>query len=86
MGDNIDISKPYPKIKKIFAGYIEEKSFEMLELDTGGYFCNNCTYFIKDKKECAIVSNSGPDVNEAKSGIIAPYGSCDLWVRNENVK
>ena len=84
MGNIIDKSKDFPKISKTTAGYIEEKRFENNNLATGGYFCSNCTYFIKDN-ECAIVKSSGSDVNENTSGEILPYGSCDLWVSsNEN--
>jgi hypothetical protein len=82
--DNIDTSNSYPKISKCTSGYVEEESFNITDLDTG-YFCNNCVYFIKDKK-CAIVRNSGPDVNGNESGIIAPYGSCDLWYPNKEVE
>ena len=39
-------------------------------------------YFIKDN-HCAIVEDSGPDVNGKESGIIAPYGLCTLWNPNE---
>ena len=86
MGDTIDTSTSYPKILKSSAGYIEEVRFENNDLDNGGYFCYNCTYFIKDK-ECAIVKSGGSDVNGNASGNILPYGSCDLWVSsNENVK
>lgn len=86
MVEAIDTRKSYPKILKSSAGYIEEVRFENTDLDNGGYFCNNCTYFIKDK-ECAIVKSSGSDVNGIVSGNILPYGSCDLWVSSsENVK
>jgi hypothetical protein len=76
--DNIDTNKPYPKIPKCTSGYVEEASFNTADLGSG-YFCNNCTYFIKDN-HCAIVGDSGPDVNGQSSGNIAPHGSCDLWV------
>jgi hypothetical protein len=82
--DNIDTNMPYPKISKCTSGYVEEESFNNPNLGTG-YFCNNCTYFINDK-QCAIVKDSGPDVNGKESGIIAPYGSCDLWVPNKEVE
>jgi hypothetical protein len=80
--DNIDTTKQYPKILKCTSGYVEEESFKNPNPGPG-YFCNNCTYFIKDKQQCAIVKDSGPDVNGKESGIIAPYGSCDLWVPNK---
>ena len=81
---NIDTSKPFPKILKSTAGYVEEVSFSKANL-SAGYFCNNCTYFIKDN-HCAIVDDSGADVNGTESGIIAPYGSCDVWVPNKDKK
>ena len=46
----------------------------------GGYFCNDCVYYIKEGNECAIVKNDGPDVNGEESGTIAPHGECTLWV------
>ena len=81
---NIDTSKQYPKLSKCGSGYGTEESFSKANLSVG-YFCNNCTYFIKDNR-CAIVEEDGPDVNGTVSGIIAPYGSCDLWVLNKDVK
>ena len=47
-----------------------------------GYFCQNCIYYLPDKT-CAIVENAGPDVRNAESGMIAPYGVCSLWNPNE---
>ena len=32
---------------------------------------------------CAIVDDSGPDVYNKESGVIAPYGLCTLWDPNE---
>ena len=75
--ENIVTDKQYPKISKCTSGYVEIEAFKDAKLDTG-YFCHSCTYFIKDN-HCAIVQDSGPDVNGKKSGIIAPYGACDLW-------
>jgi hypothetical protein len=80
----IDTNKPYQKILKCTSGYVEEASFSNANL-SAGYFCNNCTYFIKDN-HCAIVEDAGPDVNGTESGKIAAYGSCDLWVPNKDVK
>jgi len=74
----MDKEKVYPKILKCTSGYVEEKSFENANR-SAGYFCQNCTYFINGNK-CAIVQSSGPDVTGDESGIIAPYGSCDLWL------
>ena len=82
--DNIATNKQYPKLSKSTSGYVELEPFKNADLNTG-YFCNNCIYFIKDN-HCAIVQDSGPDVNGKESGIIAPYGSCDLWYPNEEVE
>jgi hypothetical protein len=75
----IDKNKEYPKILKCTSGYVEEKSFEKA-VGSAGYFCQDCTYFIEGNK-CAIVQTSGSDVNGIQSDIIAPYGSCDLWLK-----
>lgn len=82
--ENIDTNKTYPKISKCTSGYVEEESFNKADLGSG-YFCNNCTYFIKDN-HCAIVMDGGRDVKGKESGMIAPHGSCDLWHPNEDVK
>jgi hypothetical protein len=78
---NIPTDKPYPKLSKATSGYLEIEHFKHADLHAG-YFCYNCTYFIKGKY-CAIVQESGPDVNGAESKIIAPYGVCTLWHPNE---
>ena len=75
--ENIATDKPYRKLRKCTSGYVEHSPFKNAKLDAG-YFCNNCTYFMEGN-HCAIVMDSGPDVNEEESGIIAPHGSCDLW-------
>ena len=67
--------------QKAASGYLEIEHFKHADLHTG-YFCYNCTYFIKDT-HCAIVHDSGPDVNGTKSEIIAPYGVWTLWHPNE---
>ena len=82
--DMIPTNKPYPKLSKATAGYTENEYFENANLHTG-YFCYNCLYFIKET-HCAIVKDSGPDVNEKESVIIAPYGVCTLWFPNEGVR
>jgi len=55
--------------------------FKNADLHTG-YFWYDCSYYIKDN-HCAIVEDSGPDVDGMKSGIIAPHGLCTLWDPNE---
>ena len=80
----IPTDKQYPKLSKASTGYLEIEMFKNADLHTG-YFCYNCVYFIKDgnNHHCAIVEDSGPDVNGKESGIIAPYGVCTLWDPNE---
>jgi hypothetical protein len=77
----IPTDKQYPKLSKATSGYLEIDYFKSADLHTG-YFCYNCTYFIKGN-HCAIVEDSGPDVREQESGIIAPFGVCTLWHPNE---
>jgi hypothetical protein len=79
--ENITTDKQYPKLSKATSGYLEIEQFKNADLHTG-YFCYNCTYFIKDN-HCAIVQDSGPDVNGEESGTIAPYAVCTLWYPNE---
>jgi hypothetical protein len=78
---NIPTDKHYPKLSKASSGYLEIESFKNSDLHTG-YFCYNCTYFIKDN-HCAIVEDNGLDIYEKESGIIAPHGLCTLWDPNE---
>lgn len=73
--------KSYPKLSKATSGYLEIDMFKNADLHSG-YFCYNCTYFIKDH-HCAIVEDSGPDVNAKESGVIQPHGVCTLWDPNE---
>ena len=77
----IPTDKPYPKLSKATSGYLEIEQFKNADLHTG-YFCYNCTYFIRES-HCAIVHDTGPDVNGTDSRIIAPYGVCTLWHPNE---
>jgi hypothetical protein len=80
-GNYIPTDKHYPKLLKASSGYLEIEHFKSADLHPG-YFCYNCTYFIKPN-HCAIVKDTGPDVYEQESGIIAPYGLCTLWDPNE---
>lgn len=70
----------YPKLPKTVSGYQEIDLFKNADL-RAGYFCFNCTYFIKPN-HCAIVDDAGPDVQEKQSGVIAPHGVCTLWDEN----
>ena len=79
---NIPTDKQYLKLSKASSGYLEIEHFKNADLHTG-YFCYNCTYFIKEGNHCAIVENTGPAVNGKESGFIAPYGVCTLWDPNE---
>jgi hypothetical protein len=81
-GDLIDKSKDYPKLSKATSGYLEIANFAKADLNAG-YFCNNCTYFIKQPNGCAIVTNTGPDVDGIESGTIVPHGICTLWLPND---
>lgn len=80
--NRIQSDKQYPKLLKATSGYLEIDFFKKADLHAG-YFCYNCTYFIKEGNHCAIVKNSGPDVRDLKSGTIAPHGVCTLWHPNE---
>jgi hypothetical protein len=82
--NTIPTDKPYPKLSKATAGYVENEYFKNADLNAG-YFCNNCLYFIKES-HCAIVKDSGPDVDEKESGIISPYGVCTLWFPNTEAR
>jgi hypothetical protein len=79
--DNIPSDEKYPKLSKAASGYLELGQFKNADLHTG-YFCYDCTYFIKET-HCAIVEDSGHDVNGKESGVISPYGVCTLWDPNE---
>jgi len=79
--ENIPTDTQYPKISKASSGYLEIGHFRSADLHTG-YFCYNCTYFIKDN-HCAIVEDTGPDIYGEESGIISPHGLCTLWDPNE---
>jgi len=77
----ISTDKQYPKLSKAASGYVEVDQFKNADLHTG-YFCYNCTYFIKPN-HCAIVEDTGPDTKGRESGIIAAHGICTLWDPNE---
>jgi hypothetical protein len=77
----IATDRQYPKLSKAVSGYLEIDQFKKADLHAG-YFCYNCTYFIRES-HCAIVEDSGPDVNNRASGVIAPHGVCTLWDPNE---
>lgn len=77
-GQMIPTEKWYPKLSKATSGYFETDVFRNADLHTG-YFCYNCIYFIKNDNHCAIVKDSGPDVDGKVSGTIAPHGVCTLW-------
>ena len=79
--NNIPTDKQYPKLSKASSGYLELEHFKNADLHTG-YFCYNCTYFIKGN-HCAIVEDTGPDIYGKESGIIAPHGICSIWDPNE---
>jgi hypothetical protein len=72
--------KSYPKVSKVRSTYTEIDFFKNADLHTG-YFCYNCTYFIKPN-HCAIVRDKGMDVAGKETGVIAPHGVCQLWEEN----
>jgi len=69
------------KLAKVSARYIEMEQFSNSDHHTG-YFCYNCTYFMKPN-HCAIVTDEGQDVNGQTSGIIARHGICAIWEPSE---
>ena len=69
------------KLPKIAARYIELEQFKDSDHHKG-YFCYNCTYFVKPH-HCAIVTDEGMDILGRSSGIIAPHGLCSMWIPNE---
>lgn len=69
------------KLIKIAARYIELEQFKDSDHHKG-YFCYNCTYFVKPH-HCAIVTDEGMDILGRSSGVIAPHGLCSLWMPNE---
>jgi hypothetical protein len=78
----ISTDKRYPKLSKASSGYMEIEMFKNADLHAG-YFCYSCIYFIKNGNHCAIVEDSGQDINGKESNMIAPYGVCTLWDPNE---
>lgn len=70
----------YPKLTKTKSGYLEIDFFKNADLHAG-YFCYNCAYFIKPN-HCAIVKDTGPDVDGRRSGVVSPHGVCTLWEEN----
>ena len=70
------------KLTKVGARYIEIEEFKESDHHTG-YFCYNCTYFVKPH-HCAIVTEEGMDILGHSSGVIAPHGVCSIWVPNKD--
>src|SRR5919205_3614119 len=69
------------KLTKIAARYIELEQFKDSDHHKG-YFCYNCTYFVKPH-HCAVVTDEGMDILGRSSGVIAPHGLCSIWIPNE---
>jgi hypothetical protein len=69
------------KLPKVAARYIEIEEFAGSDMHTG-YFCYNCTYFMKPH-HCYIVTDEGLDIKGSSSGVIAPHGICSLWMPNK---
>jgi hypothetical protein len=70
------------KLTKVGARYIEIQEFKDSDHHKG-YFCYNCTYFVKPH-HCAIVTDEGTDILGHSSGVIAPHGICSIWVPNKD--
>jgi hypothetical protein len=70
------------KLMKVGARYIEIQEFKDSDHHKG-YFCYNCTYFVKPH-HCAIVTDEGTDILGHSSGVIAPHGICSIWVPNKD--
>ena len=69
------------KLPKIAARYMEVEQFKDSDHHKG-YFCYNCTYFVKPH-HCAVVTDEGMDTMGHSSGVIAPHGLCSLWMPNQ---
>ena len=82
--DAISTDRQYPKLSKASSGYLEIDYFKNSDL-SAGYFCYDCIYFIKGS-HCAIVKDTGPDVDGNESGFIAPHGVCTLWEPSEEAR
>jgi hypothetical protein len=70
------------KLTKVGARYVEIQEFKDSDHHKG-YFCYNCTYFVKPH-HCAIVTDEGTDILGHSSGVIAPHGICSIWVPNKD--
>ena len=70
------------KLTKVGARYVEIEEFKDSDHHKG-YFCYNCTYFVKPHN-CAIVTDEGMDILGHSSGVIAPHGICSIWVPNKD--
>jgi hypothetical protein len=70
------------KLTKVGARYVEIEEFKDSDHHKG-YFCYNCTYFVKPH-HCAIVTDEGMDILGHPSGVIAPHGICSIWVPNKD--
>jgi hypothetical protein len=66
------------KLTKVGARYIEIQDFKDSDHHKG-YFCYNCTYFVKPH-HCAIVTDEVTDILGHSSGVIAPHGICSIVV------
>jgi hypothetical protein len=69
-------------LTKLSTRYLEIEEFKDSDHHRG-YFCYNCTYFVKPH-HCAIVTDEGIDILGHSSGVIAPHGICSIWVPNKD--
>jgi hypothetical protein len=78
----VDNLSKFKKFNKLKASYIEYDKFADSNLHEG-YFCYNCIYWINSGGgKCMLVEDSGPDVLEKVSDVIAPHGCCAGYEAN----
>jgi hypothetical protein len=78
----VDNLSKFKKFNKLKASYIEYDKFADSYLHEG-YFCYNCIYWINSGGgKCMLVEDSGPDVLEKVSDVIAPHGCCAGYEAN----
>jgi hypothetical protein len=78
----VDNLSKFKKFNKLKASYMEYDKFADSNLHEG-YFCYNCIYWINSGGgKCMLVEDSGPDVSEKVSDVIAPHGCCAGYEAN----
>jgi len=78
----VDNIGKFQKFNKRKASYIEYDKFADSNLHEG-YFCYNCIYWMNvSGGKCMLVEDSGPDVLDKVSDVIAPHGCCAGYEAN----